>query len=67
MRLKALYLNNEFIGSVPTWTEAAQTLSVVLQREVSGSEAMKRGSEGPDGFYVHLARLELVSDQGRAG
>ena len=67
MRLKALYLNNEFIGSVPTWSEAAQALSVVLQREVSGSEVMRRGSEGPDGFYVNLARLELVFDRGRSG
>jgi hypothetical protein len=61
MRLKSLYLNNELIGSVPTWSEAAQMLSVVLQREVSDFEAMTRGSEGPDGFYVKLARLKLVS------
>jgi hypothetical protein len=39
-------------------------LSVVLHREVSGFEAMKRGSEGPDGFYVRLLRLALVSDKG---
>lgn len=62
MRLKSLYLNNEFLGSVLTWGEAAQMLSVVLQREVSAPEAMKRGSEGPDGFYVSLPRLVVVSD-----
>jgi hypothetical protein len=50
LRLKSLYLNNELIGSVPTWSEAAQILSVVLRREVSGFEVMKRSSEGPDGF-----------------
>jgi hypothetical protein len=61
MRLKSLYLNNQFIGSVATWSEAAQMLSVVLHREVSGSEVRKQGSEGPDGFYVSLPRLVLVS------
>jgi len=61
VRLKSLYLNNEFIGSVATWDDAAQMLSVVLQRQVSASDAMERGSEGPDGFYVSLARLVLVS------
>ena len=66
MRLKALYLNNEFIGSVATWSEAAQMLSVVLHREVRDSEAMNRGSEGPDGFYVRILRLALVSDKGRS-
>jgi len=65
IRLKSLYLNNELIGSVPTWSEAANLLSVVPGREVSDSEAMNRGSEGPDGFYVALLRLELVSDNGR--
>jgi hypothetical protein len=63
MRLKALYLNHELIGSVATWSEAAQALSVVLQREVSDAEAMKRGIEGPDGFYAWLPRLALVSDK----
>jgi hypothetical protein len=66
MRLKALYLNNEFIGSVATWGEAARALSVVLQREVRDSEVMSRGNEGPDGFYVRLARLALVSNQDRS-
>jgi hypothetical protein len=28
---------------------------------------MRRGSEGPDGFYVNLARLELVFDRGWSG
>jgi hypothetical protein len=36
-------------------------LGVVLQQEFSASEAMNRGSEGPDGFYASLSRLVLVS------
>lgn len=40
-------------------------LSAVLRREISDAEAMMRGSEGPDGFYVNLARIELVFDRDR--
>lgn len=40
-------------------------LSAVLHREISDAEAMRRGSEGPDGFYVNLARIELVFDRDR--
>jgi hypothetical protein len=65
VRLKSLYLNNQLIGSVGTWGEAAYLLSVVVGREVTDSEAMSRGSEGPDGFYVRLPILALVSDRGR--
>jgi hypothetical protein len=65
VRLKSLYLNNELIGSVLTWSGAAQMLSVVLRQEINAAEAMKRGSEGPDGFYVRLQRLALVSEKGR--
>jgi hypothetical protein len=61
VRPKSLYLNNEFIGSVATWSEAAQMLSIVLGRAVSVAEATDRGGEGPDGFYVRLLRLALVS------
>jgi hypothetical protein len=41
-------------------------LSVVLQRELSESEMVMRASEGPDGFYVRLARLKLVSTKDRS-
>lgn len=65
MRPKPLYLNNEFVGSVASWGSAAMLLSAVLRREISDAEAMRRGSEGPDGFYVNLARIELVFDRDR--
>ena len=64
MRLKSLYLNNELIGSVGTWGEAAYLLSAVAGRAVTNAEAMHRGNEGPDGFYVRLPILALVSDTG---
>jgi hypothetical protein len=63
---KSVYLNHVAIGSAANWGDVSLLLSAALDRDVRVPEAMKRGIEGPDFFYITMPRLEVVSDKGRS-
>jgi len=51
---KPVYLNGAPIGSARTWHEAAMLISEIVGRSLTATEAIKCGSEGPDGFHVTM-------------
>jgi len=60
VKVKLVYLNRLPIGSAANWGEASLVVSAALDRDVTVPETMKRGNEGPEGFYVSIAQLTLV-------
>lgn len=63
-KIKVVYLNHVAIGSAANWSDVSLLLSAALDRDVRVPEAMKRGIEGPDFFYITTPRLKVVSDKG---
>jgi len=59
-KIKIVYLNHVSVGSALSWTDASLVLSAALDREVSLAEAMRRGIERPDFFYITMPRLTLT-------
>ena len=54
MKQKTVYLNGTPIGSARTWQEVAELVTGVLHRDITMRDVVRRGSEGPDGFYVQM-------------
>jgi hypothetical protein len=61
---KTVYLNHVAIGSAANWGDVSLVLSAALDRDVRAPEAMKRGIEGPDFFYITMSRLDVGPHKG---